>query len=415
MDRYYFKQQWKFWLIAFAFTIGSLSVLYTNFVVNKIKFEEERRAKLWSEALRLEFQTDDGEFLNFLSDILAEHTQVPAIMTNESGLIVQSNGLDSTKTFNSREKGKYYDPDYFQEQLVDMKKKNKPFVIEAAGNQKLYIYYKESKLLTELKLFPYVQLGIIFIFLVVSYFTFSRSRRTEQNLVWVGMAKETAHQLGTPISALYAWMDYLRDKYPKEMVISEVDEDISRLQMIADRFSKIGSTPVLEPQELIPVIEKYIHYFAIRTSRKIQFEVLGENEKALLNVPLFEWVIENLCKNAINAMGSVGKVTITVSPLRKGKVQVDFRDTGKGIPKLRWETIFQPGYTTRRRGWGLGLSLSRRIIENYHKGEIYVKESEIGKGTTFRIILRGEGYISKRKKAPGVVPQELLEEEQENI
>jgi signal transduction histidine kinase len=205
-------------------------------------------------------------------------------------------------------------------------------------------------------------------------------------------------------------MDYLREKYPQENVLAEVDEDIGRLQMITDRFSKIGSTPVLEPQELIPVIEKYIHYFEIRASRKIKFEVLGQNEVAMLNIPLFEWVIENLCKNAINAMGSVGKVTITVTPIRKGKVQVDFKDTGKGIPKLRWETIFQPGYTTRKRGWGLGLSLSRRIIENYHRGEIYVKESEIGKGTTFRIILKGAGSLKPIKKVPEPIAEGLLEQ-----
>jgi len=395
MDRFYFKQQWKFWLIAFALTIGSLSVLYTNFVVNKIKIDEQKRAKLWSEALKHELSTEDGEFLNFLIDILEEHTSVPAIMTDSTGLIVATKGLDSTKTFNPREPGKYYDPGYFQAELLEMKLKNPPFVFDVPGmpknssSSRRFIYYKESLLLTELKIFPYVQLGIIFIFLVISYFTFSRSRRTEQNLVWVGMAKETAHQLGTPISALYAWMDYLREKYPDELVLTEVDEDISRLQMITDRFSKIGSAAVLEPCELIPVIEKYIHYFKIRASRKIEFEVQGENEKALLNVPLFEWVIENLCKNAINAMGSAGKITITVSAARKNRVQIDFRDTGNGIPKLRWETIFQPGYTTRKRGWGLGLSLCRRIIENYHRGEIFVKESEIGKGTTFRIILRG--------------------------
>lgn len=410
MDRYYFKQQWKFWLIAFAFTICTLSVLYTNFVVNKIKKDEQKRAKLWSQAMKYELTTDDGEFLSFLSDILEEHTQVPAIMTDENGNIVESKELDSTKTFRAHEKGKFYDPDYFQAQLQDMKKKNPPIEVPAGSGQKRYIYFRDSLILTELRLFPYIQLGIIFVFLVVSYFTFSRSRRTEQNLVWVGMAKETAHQLGTPISALYAWMDYLREKYPQEMVLSEVDEDINRLKMITERFSKIGSAPVLEPQEIIHVIEKYIHYFEIRASRKIQFEVLGQNEITLLNVPLFEWVIENLCKNAINAMGSAGKISIMVTPVRKGKVQVDFRDTGRGIPKLRWETIFQPGYTTRKRGWGLGLSLCRRIIENYHKGEIYVKESELGKGTTFRMILRGAGPLEHEKKVPEPEAEGLLEE-----
>ncbi len=390
MDRSNFKGRWKFWLIAFAITIGSLSLLYTNYVVNKIKIEEQKRAKLWAESLRQELTTEDGDFLNFLLDILEEHTSVPAIMTDENGLIVATKGLDSTKTFNIREKDKIYDPSYFQDELLDMKAKYPPFVFEAFGNQKRFIYYKESLLLTELKFFPYIQLSIIITFLLVAYFTFSRSRRTEQNLVWVGMAKETAHQLGTPISALYAWMDYLREKYPEEDILKEVDEDISRLQMITDRFSKIGSTPVLEKYALIPVIEKYIHYFKIRASQKIEFEVKGNAANALLNVPLFEWVIENLCKNAINAMGSTGKISILISSVRKNKIQIDFTDTGKGISKSLWKTIFQPGFTTRKRGWGLGLSLSKRIIENYHKGEIFVKESELGKGTTFRIVLKAE-------------------------
>ncbi len=388
MDEYFFKQQWKFWLIAFALSIGGLSVLYTNYVVNKIKLDEQKRAKLWYEALRQELTTEDGEFLLFLSDILEEHTSVPAIMTDESGLIVAAKGLDSTKTFNLRERGKQYDPAYFEMELEEMKKKYPPFIFATVGNQKRFIYYKDSLLLTELTYFPFIQIIIIFIFLVVSYITFSRSRRTEQNLVWVGMAKETAHQLGTPISALYAWMDLLKDKYPDEFVIREVEEDIARLQMITDRFSKIGSKAILEPHLLFPVVEKYIHYFKVRTSRNIDFEIIGKNERAMLNVPLFEWVIENLCKNAINSMGSKGKITISLSVARKNKIFIDFKDTGSGIPKLRWESIFQPGYTTRKRGWGLGLSLSRRIIENYHKGEIFVKESEIGIGTTFRIVLK---------------------------
>jgi len=356
-------------------------------MVKKIKMEEEKTAKLWAESLQQEFKTTNSDFLIFLGDVLREHTSVPAILLDQDGMILGTKGLDSTKTFNSSEKNKYFDPDYFKEQLSLMKAHGRPFEIDLEKGKKNYVFYKESALLTELKYFPYIQLSVICVFLLVSYFAFNRSRRTQQNQVWVGMAKETAHQLGTPISALYAWMDHLHDKYTDEPVLAEMENDIHRLQMITDRFSKIGSTPVLEKHDVLDVIEAYILYFKVRVSKKINFKIEGDHVNALLSVPLFEWVIENICKNAINAMRSEGNIDILIAT-QKNKVTIDIRDTGTGIPKFKWETIFQPGYTTRKRGWGLGLSLTRRIIDGYHKGDIFVKESEVGKGTTFRIILQ---------------------------
>ncbi len=383
----YYQTQWKIILLLFAGLIGTLSVFYTDYMVKKIKMEEEKTAKLWAESLQQEFKTTNSDFLIFLGDVLREHTSVPAILLDQDGMILGTKGLDSTKTFNSSEKNKYFDPDYFKEQLSLMKAHGRPFEIDLEKGKKNYVFYKESALLTELKYFPYIQLSVICVFLLVSYFAFNRSRRTQQNQVWVGMAKETAHQLGTPISALYAWMDHLHDKYTDEPVLAEMENDIHRLQMITDRFSKIGSTPVLEKHDVLDVIEAYILYFKVRVSKKINFKIEGDHVNALLSVPLFEWVIENICKNAINAMRSEGNIDILIAT-QKNKVTIDIRDTGTGIPKFKWETIFQPGYTTRKRGWGLGLSLTRRIIDGYHKGDIFVKESEVGKGTTFRIILQ---------------------------
>lgn len=383
----YYQTQWKIILLLFAGMIGTLSVFYTDYMVKKIKMEEEKTAKLWAESLQQEFKTTNSDFLIFLGDVLREHTSVPAILLDQDGMILGTKGLDSTKTFNSSEKNKYFDPEYFKEQLSLMKAHGRPFEIDLEKGKKNYVYYKESALLTELKYFPYIQLSVICVFLLVSYLAFNRSRRTQQNQVWVGMAKETAHQLGTPISALYAWMDHLHDKYADEPVLAEMENDIYRLQMITDRFSKIGSTPVLEKHDVLNVIENYILYFKVRVSKKINFKIEGDHVNALLSVPLFEWVIENICKNAINAMRSEGNIDILIAT-QKNKVIIDIRDTGTGIAKFKWETIFQPGFTTRKRGWGLGLSLTRRIIEGYHKGDIFVKESEIGKGTTFRIILQ---------------------------
>jgi signal transduction histidine kinase len=246
--------------------------------------------------------------------------------------------------------------------------------------------------LTQLRLFPYVQLSVIAIFLLLAYTAFNSSRKSEQNLVWVGLAKETAHQLGTPISSLMAWLELLKDKFNAEEdpLMAEMGNDIKRLEIVADRFSKIGSVPKLDTLVVYDVIKDFVDYFRVRVSHNISFEVTGDTTaKAGLNVPLFDWVTENLLKNAVNAIEGKGEIKVHISTNKvKDQVFIDISDTGRGIPRSKFVRVFQPGYTTRKRGWGLGLSLTKRIVENYHNGHIFVRESELGKGTTFRISLK---------------------------
>jgi two-component system, sporulation sensor kinase D len=260
------------------------------------------------------------------------------------------------------------------------------------GNQIWYMYYRDSELLTQLRIFPYIQLSVIAVFLILAYIVFNSSRRSEQNQVWVGLAKETAHQLGTPVSSLMAWIELIKSKFNAEddPLILEMENDVKRLEMITDRFSKIGSKPVLQSHNIFEVIRNYTDYFKIRTSDKIEFRLSGDKRiEAQVNIPLFEWVLENLLKNAVNAIEGPGLIEIRViENLVHEQVFIEVCDTGKGIPKDKFETIFEPGYTTRKRGWGLGLSLSKRIIENYHKGQICVKESDPAKGTVIRIVLK---------------------------
>lgn len=265
-----------------------------------------------------------------------------------------------------------------------------PFEVVLGNNEKGYVYYEDSAVLTQLKYYPYIQFGIIGLFLLVSYFLFSTFRRQEQNQVWVGLAKETAHQLGTPLSSLMAWVELLEAKGVDAETINELNKDVQRLETITDRFSKIGSETELKPQLVSIAVEDVADYLRKRVSRKMTIEVVKESDpKAPLNRPLFEWVIENLSKNAIDAMKGNGSITITISSTAN-HVHIDLTDTGSGIPASKFKTVFQPGYTTKKRGWGLGLSLVKRIVEQYHNGQIFVKSSELGKGTTFRIVLKKE-------------------------
>lgn len=270
-----------------------------------------------------------------------------------------------------------------------MAAENQPIEVEFGDGSKSYIFYQESMLLTQLKYYPYVMFGIIGMFLMIAYLLFSTARKVEQNQVWVGMAKETAHQLGTPLSALIAWLEYLRSTGLDPETAIEIEKDIKRLETITERFSKIGSIPKLDNVNLIQVLNESVNYIKLRTSKNVVFTIDTGNQKevmAKLNIPLFEWVIENLCRNAVDAMNGNGAITISLSDQTQF-VYIDISDTGKGIPKSKYKTIFEPGFTTKERGWGLGLSLTKRIIENYHSGKIFVKNSEIDKGTTFRIVL----------------------------
>lgn len=390
MNPYERKRRWKYLLLFFAILIAVSSLWYTDLLVKNIAKSERTRAELWAQSVKRMFETDNDEMMNYLFTI-RDSLPVPAIVTNEKDSIITYQGLDTTRTFFKIETDKKYDPRYFLKQLREMKIQHDPIPLEFYGKKNL-VYFKDSDLLTQLRIFPFIQLTLIGVFLVVAYSAFNSSRKSEQNQVWVGLAKETAHQLGTPISSLMAWVELLKEKFNAEddSLILQMENDVKRLEIVADRFSKIGSKPVLTSHSAYLVVKDYVDYFRVRVSDKITFEVFGDEQlEAMLNIPLFDWVIENILKNAVNAIEGRGEIIINIKEnIVKEQMIIDITDTGKGIPRSKFDTIFQPGFTTRKRGWGLGLSLTKRIIENYHSGQIFVKESELGKGTTFRIILK---------------------------
>ncbi|MFD2874378.1 sensor histidine kinase [Mucilaginibacter ximonensis] len=400
MNTYENKRFWKYILLAFALVIAAGSLIYTNYLVRNIARAERTRAQLWALSIRQSLTSDDNDFLPYVLTV-RDSLAVPAIVTDEKGDIKTVRGLDTTKTYidlppdmPTNGKAPKYDPAYFKGELEIMKSQHEPIIINlpGLGHGNNLVYYKDSSLLTQLKMFPYVQLSVIAVFLTLAYSTFNSSRKSEQNQVWVGLAKETAHQLGTPISSLMAWLELLKDKFNAEEdpLVLEMENDVKRLEIVADRFSKIGAKPKLEEHYVYDVVKDFVDYFKVRVSAAINFEVTGDkNLVAGLNIPLFDWVIENLLKNAVNAIEGKGSIRINISDNKtKDLVYIDVTDTGKGIPRSKFATVFQPGYTTRKRGWGLGLSLTKRIMESYHNGKVFVRDSEIGKGTTFRIILK---------------------------
>ncbi len=323
----------------------------------------------------------DDLIKSFISEVAVNSASVPVIVTDSTKENVTAAGNIDTL--------KIKDKTYLQTTIAAMASQNQPIEVEFGDGSKSYIFYQESILLTQLKYYPYVMFGIIGLFLLVAYLLFSTARRVEQNQVWVGMAKETAHQLGTPLSSLMAWLEYLKSKGLDEETSREIEKDVKRLETITERFSKIGSVPKLDYVDLVKVLEDSINYMKLRTSKNVVFTINAGNQEevmAQLNIPLFEWVIENLIRNAVDAMNGNGAITITLADQTQF-VYIDVADTGKGIPKSKYKTVFEPGFTTKQRGWGLGLSLTKRIIENYHSGKIFVKSSEIDKGTTFRIVL----------------------------
>lgn len=400
MNSYQYNQRWKFLLLIFAAIIAAASLWYTNYLVQNLSEAERTKASVWAVSTKNMYAMPDvnDEYITYIYSV-RDSLKVPAIITDSKDSIIYYRGLDSTKTLydmgENEQQGANlpkYDPEYFQYQLSIMKERHLPIVIDLSGGEKWYVYYKDSLLLMQLRVFPYVQLTLIAIFLGIAYTVFNGMRKSEQNQVWVGLAKETAHQLGTPISSLMAWLELIKVKFDAEEdpLLAEMDNDVKRLEIVADRFSKIGSKPILEKQAVYPVINNFVRYFKVRTSDKIKFTVSGDKTvEAQLSVPLFDWVIENILKNAANAIESAGEISIIISEnIAKEQIFIDISDTGKGIPRNKFDAVFQPGYTTRKRGWGLGLSLTKRIIENYHKGQIFVKDSELGKGTTFRIVLK---------------------------
>lgn len=400
MHIYTRKQRWKLLLLAGALIIGIATSWYTNTMVNKLEGEEKLKMETWVAATEQLMSNitvgEDTPYVNFLLKIIENNTTIPVITVDESGNMLIARNLklfdnnnqavDGGKNLNSiGSKSKKY----LSRQLARMKAQHDPILIEL-GNSKQFFYYKDSYILTRIQLYPIIQLAIVFLFVFLAYFGFSSTRQAEQNQVWVGMSKETAHQLGTPISSLMAWVELLKMKETGHEIIREVEKDVRRLETIADRFSKIGSTPVLLPENLLAVLDNSVRYLQNRTSDKIKFELhFGDIDELYvpLNLTLFEWVVENICKNAIDAMDGNGQINISVKDQNQ-VVYLDITDSGKGIQKSNYKVVFQPGYTTKPRGWGLGLSLVKRIIENYHNGKIFVRNSEINRGTTFRIVLK---------------------------
>jgi len=395
MNPYQYNQQrWKFALLIFAAFIAAASLLYTNYLVRNLSKSERTKAEVWAMSMRsiITMPDVDDEMITFIYAV-RDSLVVPAIVADAQDSIMYWRNLDSTRTNflgDDGDENLVYDPAYFKRQLAIMKRSHPPIVVSLPNGTRWFVYYKDSLLLNQLRFFPYVQLTLIAIFLGIAYTVFNSIRKSEQNLVWVGMAKEAAHQLGTPISSLMAWLELVRAKFDAEndSLLNEMENDVKRLEVVADRFSKIGSTPVLHSHAVYKVVVDFVNYFKVRTSDKIVFNVSGDTKvEAMLNVPLFDWVLENLLKNAANAIESAGRIDIVISEnIAKEQIFIDISDTGKGIPRTKFEAVFQPGFTTRKRGWGLGLSLTKRMIE-YHKGQIFVKESEIDKGTTFRIVL----------------------------
>jgi len=393
MNIYERKFRWKVVLLLLALAIASATLWYTNNLATKIAVEETKKVENWAKAIHLLPKSDENsDEFRFLEEIVTSNRTIPVILTNEKDEITSWRFLDSLKVTR--------DSTYLPKQLNIMRSQHDPimfnYTITVNDTSQIEldskVYYKDSTLLSQLKFYPLVQLATIGLFLLLSYLAFSSARNAEQNQVWVGMAKETAHQLGTPLSSMLGWVEYLRAKEEgtnnKTSVADELQRDVDRLQLITDRFSKIGSQPKLNEFILWQELEKTMKYVQRRASEKIKFHFvneIGEGE-AKISPPLFDWVVENVLKNALDAMDGTGNISLNISENNKDFI-IDLHNDGKALPKSKWKTIFEPGYSTKKRGWGLGLSLSKRIIEQYHNGKIFVQNSKDNIGTTFRILI----------------------------
>ena len=377
----------KISLVIAAVVISVASLMVSHYLTLDLSQEERSKMETWATAMRALSKADENTDLELVLKVINENNTIPVVVMDSKG---------NAQFFRNIEvKGKDYADSLKNATALGriLLNENKNIRISIDdGNHSDYINvcYNDSLMLKRLHVYPFVQLGVVMLFVVVAIFALLTSKKAEQNKVWVGLSKETAHQLGTPISSLMAWIEILKENYPQDELIPEMDKDINRLQLIADRFSKIGSTPEVTPDNLNMVITHVAEYMDTRTSKKIKIiRNLPENDIIVnLNAALFEWVVENLCKNAVDAMGGEsGSITLSIRDYNE-KVAVEVAYTGRGIKKKDLGNVFRPGFTTKKRGWGLGLSLAKRIVEEYHKGRIYVKSSELGKGTTFRIELR---------------------------
>ncbi|SFC70285.1 Histidine kinase-, DNA gyrase B-, and HSP90-like ATPase [Flexibacter flexilis DSM 6793] len=392
MNIYQNRSRFKIGIVLLAALIGSVSVLYTNRLAKQLSEREKKLIDLYAkafESINNSNLTDDVTFLTH--EIIAANNTIPVILTDAEGNISATANIDIPKFKNDAKRKEWFD-----NEIALMKGQHEPIIITYEGTVTNYIYYENSMLLRQLRYYPYIQLSVIGILGLIAYLAFSYSRRAEQNRVWVGLAKETAHQLGTPISALMAWVEYLRTD-PRfdgenDEILNELDKDIKRLETVTARFSNIGSVPAFQEAVVYDLINQNVEYLRKRVSSKVSINLVAEGRvqesTSMISPPLLDWVVENICKNAVDAMNGTGRIDIVLTRIPDDKIAIDISDTGKGLPKNMLKKVFEPGVTSKKRGWGLGLTLAKRIIEEYHKGKIFIKHSEIGKGTTFRIILK---------------------------
>ena len=375
---------WKTGLALIAILIVIGTIFYSRYLAKKIAKDERQKVEEWALSMKSVLTAGENTDISLASFIIRENTAIPIIWTNEKDSIIETRNLDSAKAATSES--------YRQKKLEQFKSLHTPIEWTDPNDSSRVnrYYYGESKLLNEVRYYPIVQLGVVALFIAITIFSIRSSYRSTQNQVWAGMAKETAHQLGTPVSSLEGWVEMLKERSGNEKIVQELEKDVDRLRLVSDRFGKIGSTPQLEEIDLVKQINNMVDYMRRRATGKIGFTVNTHGQQPIIgrvSAPLFDWVIENLLKNSLDAMEGKGSIVVDIRDEEKA-IHIDLTDTGKGIARQNIPMVFKPGFTTKKRGWGLGLSLSKRIIEQYHRGEIFVKHSEAGKGTTFRIVLK---------------------------
>ena len=384
----------KIVLVLAAVVIAVVSLVVSHVLIRDLAGEERAKMEVWAEAMRTLNHADENTDINLVLRVINSNNTIPVVVLDPNGQVQAYRNIDIDRCDNAA------DTTAFLARLGNQLLASNRFIRIVLDDNRstgyIDVCYDDSLMLRRLASYPYIQLGVVMLFVVIAIFALLTSKRAEQNKVWVGLSKETAHQLGTPISSLMAWVEILRESYPDDQLIPEMENDVKRLQLIADRFSKIGSLPEPVDTDLKEVMQHVVDYMDRRTSKRVKMiRRFPDGEvRVRINASLFEWVIENLCKNAVDAMGGEGTITITVAE-EQGKTIVEVSDTGKGIRKKDLRNVFRPGFTTKKRGWGLGLSLAKRIVEEYHKGRIWVKHSEVGIGTTFRIELKNPLRKSK--------------------
>ena len=376
---------WRSALAIVAIAIVTGTIFYSQYIAKKIAADERKKVNVWVQSLKTRATATEESALALTNTITSENTDIPIIETDE-------NDNPSGSWLNLDTNLIKKDTQYLGKKIIEFKKENDAITVEVNKDPLIInkYYYGDSDLLKEVRYYPLIQLFIVSLFIIITLITISTRNKSTQNQVWAGMAKETAHQLGTPISSLEGWVEMLKESNTADKIVTEISKDVERLKLVSDRFGKIGSTPQLEEAHIIPQVENMVAYIKRRAPNKVGFKInrpTDDEITVLINAPLFDWVIENLLKNALDAMEGHGSINITIKN-ESTRVIIDVADTGKGISKKNIPNVFKPGFTTKKRGWGLGLSLSKRIIEQYHRGELFVKHSELGKGTTFRIVLR---------------------------